>query len=275
MLKKLMKYDLKYMNRYLIIIHGFLLLVSAAMRLFLTGPFLSADTDWESPKFILPLTLLIILYIMIIVSGSFATSIVIAVRFYKNLFSEQGYLTRTLPVTSGQHLLAKTISGSIWSIINIIVTMISMLIVLGTPFIIDSLKADYSSICEELGMTGSYAHLSWGTVIAIFVMTMVFSSVSNVVTYYASVAFGQLIPNHRVLGAIAAYFVISTVISILSLIALALSGLLGASINPSADFVGIEYLFNSLKISVILALICGVALYMTTYWIMKKKVNLD
>lgn len=270
-----MKYDLKYMNRYLIIIHGFLLLVSAAMRLFLTGPFLSADTDWESPKFILPLTLLIILYIMIIVSGSFATSIVIAVRFYKNLFSEQGYLTRTLPVTSGQHLLAKTISGSIWSIINIIVTMISMLIVLGTPFIIDSLKADYSSICEELGMTGSYAHLSWGTVIAIFVMTMVFSSVSNVVTYYASVALGQLIPNHRVLGAIAAYFVISTVISILSLIALALSGLLGASINPSADFVGIEYLFNSLKISVILALICGVALYMTTYWIMKKKVNLD
>lgn len=263
------------MNRYLIIIHGFLLLVSAAMRLLLTDPLLSADTDWEDPKFILPLTLFIILYIMIIVAGSFATSIVVVVRFYKNLFSEQGYLTRTLPVTSGQHLLAKTISGSIWSMINVIVTMLSMLIVLGTPFIIENLKADSFSIREEFGLIGPYASISWKTIILFFIGMMLISSVSNIVTYYASVAFGQLIPNHRVLGAIAAYFVISTVISILSLIALALSGLLGASINPSADFVGIEYLFSSLKMSVILALICGIILYMATYWIMKKKVNLD
>ncbi len=275
MLGKLIKYDLKYMNRYLIIIHGFLLLVSAAMRLLLTDPLLSADTDWEDPKFILPLTLFIILYIMIIVAGSFATSIVVVVRFYKNLFSEQGYLTRTLPVTSGQHLLAKTISGSIWSMINVIVTMLSMLIVLGTPFIIENLKADSFSIREEFGLIGPYASISWKTIILFFIGMMLISSVSNIVTYYASVAFGQLIPNHRVLGAIAAYFVISTVISILSLIALALSGLLGASINPSADFVGIEYLFSSLKMSVILALICGIILYMATYWIMKKKVNLD
>ena len=131
MLGKLIKYDLKAMNRYLLLIHAFLLLASAAMRLFLTGPVLSANTDWRSTKAILPFTLFIILYFIIVSAASFATSIVIVVRFYKNLFSGQGYLTRTLPVTSGQHLLAKTISGSIWVIVNFLATILSVVIEIG------------------------------------------------------------------------------------------------------------------------------------------------
>lgn len=39
MLKKLIKYDFKALNRYLLLIHAFLLAAAAAVRIFLTEPF--------------------------------------------------------------------------------------------------------------------------------------------------------------------------------------------------------------------------------------------
>ena len=114
MLGKLIKYDLKSMNRYLILIHAFLLLASAAMRAFLTGPVLSAGTDWRSTEAMLSFTLFIILYFIIVSAASFATSIVIVVRFYKNLFSGQGYLTRT-PMSSARLRQITASSAQRWA----------------------------------------------------------------------------------------------------------------------------------------------------------------
>lgn len=275
MLGKLIKYDLKSMNRYLILIHAALLLASAAMRIFLTGPLLSAGTDWESTKFIVPFTLFIILYIMIISAASFATSIVIIVRFYKNLFSAQGYLTRTLPVTSGQHLLAKTISGSIWIFLNFLATALSIAIVAATPYVVSLFKENSATIRMELGFTGTYAGMSWWTVVAVLLIIALISTVSGVITYFASIAIGQLISNHRVLGAIAAYFVITTVISIISLVCMAVWGLLGTIPDPAKEISGLEYFFNMSIFSCALSVILGTILYIATYWIMKKKIDLD
>ena len=106
MLGKLIKYDLKYMNRFLILIHVFFLAASLCIRLFLTGPLLQSGTDFSDGKFVLPVTLTFSFYILLATGVYFATYLVAIIRFYKNLFSDQGYLTQTLPVTTGQHLLA-------------------------------------------------------------------------------------------------------------------------------------------------------------------------
>lgn len=275
MLGKLIKYDLKSMNRYLILIHAALLLASVAMRIFLTGPLLSAGTDWENAKLIVPFTLFIILYIVIISAASFATSIVIVVRFYKSLFSEQGYLTRTLPVTSGQHLLAKTVSGSIWVFLNFLVTVLSIAIVAATPYVVSLFKENSATIRMELGFTGAYAGISWWIVIAVLLVMVLISAVSGVITYFASIAIGQLIPNHRVLGAIAAYFVITTIISIISVVCIAVSGLLNISMDSVDSVYTLDYFWGTWLLTFILEIIFGAALYIATYWIMKKKIDLD
>ena len=113
MLGKLIKYDLKSMNRFLIILHAFLLLIAVLLRVFVTSR-IQLQTDEGSLLF----AFAILAYVLAITGIAFGTAIVIAVRFYKNLFSDEGYLTWTLPVTPGTHLLAKTISGSIWSFID-------------------------------------------------------------------------------------------------------------------------------------------------------------
>ena len=86
MLTKLMKYDFKALNRYLILIHAFLLAAAAAVRIFLTEPLRPGDS-----QSIIVSTFGMILFVLIAVGISFATGLLTAIRFYKNLFSDEGY----------------------------------------------------------------------------------------------------------------------------------------------------------------------------------------
>ncbi len=86
MLRKLIKYDLKAMNRYLIIIHVFMLSACVLIRVFLTGRLFAEGVDFNSQKYFLPLVLFFTLFTILISMMAFATHLVIAIRFYKNLF---------------------------------------------------------------------------------------------------------------------------------------------------------------------------------------------
>ena len=143
---------MKALNRFLILIHGFLLFAALLVRFFLTGRVLV-----ETPKDGTLLGLSFLLFFLIIMGVSFGTFIVITVRFYKNLFSDEGYLTRTLPVTSGQHLLSKTIAGSIWASLDMILLLASFYIISATPFVVDAFNSNKDLILRELGVTGKYA----------------------------------------------------------------------------------------------------------------------
>ena len=84
MLGKLIKYDLKSMNRFLIILHAFLLLIAVLLRVFVTSR-IQLQTDEGSLLF----AFAILAYVLAITGIAFGTAIVIAVRFYKNLFSDE------------------------------------------------------------------------------------------------------------------------------------------------------------------------------------------
>ncbi len=152
---------MKALNRFLILIHGFLLFAALLVRFFLTGRVLV-----ETPKDGTLLGLSFLLFFLIIMGVSFGTFIVITVRFYKNLFSDEGYLTRTLPVTSGQHLLSKTIAGSIWGSLDMILLLASFYIISATPFVVDAFNSNKDQILREMGVTGKYAGVSLGAIVA-------------------------------------------------------------------------------------------------------------
>ena len=60
------------------------------------------------------------------------TFIIGIVRFYKNLFTGEGYLSFTLPVTPGQQLFTKALVSFLFSVITIIVILVSSIIAMGT-----------------------------------------------------------------------------------------------------------------------------------------------
>lgn len=275
MLGKLIKYDLKFENRYLLIIHAFLISASVLIRIFLTGRIFTEGTDFDNERTIISLIIFFTVFTLLISAIGIAAQLVIAVRFYKNVFSDEGYLTHTLPVTTGELLLSKTISGCIWGILSMIMLHASLLIVTITPYTIGYLKDNRARILTELGVTGDTASFPVKEIIFLYITVCFISVLSNIVLFYISIAIGQLIYSHKVLGAIAAYFVITTVISLIMLIILILSGLLGAPINAPASFNMAAYLKDSLKINGSLSGAQAVLMYPVIYWIMKKKINLD
>lgn len=61
-----------------------------------------------------------------------ATAIILLVQFYKNHFTDEGYLTFTLPVTTHQHLLSSFLSILIWAA-STILTLFVCIIILTSP----------------------------------------------------------------------------------------------------------------------------------------------
>ncbi len=254
MLKKLMKYDMKSLNRFLIIIHAFLLLSIIAANVFF---FFFISVDSSSIFFFT----LLFLYIFMIAGTSFATSILIAVRFYKNLYSDEGYLTFTLPVTKSQILISKILTGTLWVYINQVFIFVSIatLMIPGKHTIIRTLSAipGFSSP---------------GRIILGFLLFLLVDAVSTTTMIYASITIGQHFHGHPILGSIVTYFGLQTVCSIIVYAVLFLTGI---GFQPVADMSHFSYVLNTLKISFVFQVITSVILYIVTYQMMKKKVNLN
>lgn len=272
MLRKLIKYDLKALNRFLIIIHCFLMVFAVLTRFFLT----ERITDLEGKTNGILLALTIILYVILIIGVTFGTYIVIGIHFYQNLFSNEGYLSRTLPVTCGQHLLSKTITGSVWGFIDTALVMAAMYITIATPAVVNFYQENRAEFLDILGLneyTGSFIIL-----ILFFVLSLIIDVLSNVLMLYASIALGQLFSGHRILGAVVMYFVLTTLLSLFAFTIMLIFGIFNDAfasslindVSPNPQ----DFLFHSLAFGTVLSFILTVALYIVTYFLMKRKINL-
>ena len=275
MLSKLIKYDMKSLNRFLPVLHLFILLSSIMIRVFITGR-IKPQTSSEQTDFLI--ILCYVLYFTMITALSTGTYLIAGIRFYKNMFSDEGYLTKTLPITNGMHLLSKTIAGSIWAMVNMCFVYLCSYVVIWTPYIKSVVDENKDDILHEFGFVGKYAGLSFSTVLLILLLFSCFGAISSIIMIYASVALGQLFSSHRVLGAVVSYFVISTLISVLSVVAMALLGsetrLIVTSGSLEDEFNLVSYMIEIMKISAGLMIITSVILYVATHCIMNKKINL-
>lgn len=274
MLKKLLKYDFKALNRYLILIHAFLLAAALLVRIFLTEPFRFSDS-----QSVIVSTLGITLFVLGAVGVSFATSMLTAIRFYKNLFSDEGYLTHTLPVTRGQHLLSKTIAGSVWLMIDQVLLFVCVFLVIFSNPVQDLWHANKAEILAELGFTGSYANLGlWQIALYLFVFLLI-SALSSVIMIEASIVIGQLFSNHRILGAVVTYIGLTTLMSFISFAVLLAFGLVDMTVSDSSvavdTFNTVSYMVKTFNLSMILAAVSGVLLYIIADRLMKTKLNLN
>ena len=275
MLRKLIKYDMKSLNRFLPVIHIFKLFFSILVRIFITGR-ITSQTSNEQINFFLILSFT--LYSIIIVALSTGTHLIAGIRFYKNIFTDEGYLTRTLPVTSGTHLLSKVITGSCWAIINMLSMYLCVYIVMWTPYIKSIAAENKDDILVEFGFVGKYAHISLSAALMILLLFSCIGVIGSIIMIYASVALGQLFSSHRVLGAVVTYFVISTLISILSVVVMVIFGhetrLFMTSSLLESDFNFVSYMTELMKITVVFEIVISAILYSITHFIMSKKVNL-
>lgn len=269
MLGKLIKYDMKALNRFLIIMHAFLLLTAFLVRWFITGQITLNNLEDGTL-----LGLAVLVYSLLITGISYGTLILIAVRFYKNLFSDEGYLSHTLPVTSAQHLLSKTISGSIWAFIDSVLIFTALGLMTFTPELCRMYQENKSMFWHFFGFSSKDTS-SLRTLLLLLIILTVVGAVANVILIYSSIALGQLFSSHRVLGAVVVYFALTTVLAMISFVVMAIFGASSVPLSGAAQPPDLSaLLMKTFQISCILSLISTVILYIITSYILKKKVNL-
>src|SRR5690554_6222607 len=127
MIKELLKYDIKSTARYLLPLYAISFAISLVNGLM--KPFdIIENTQGFNLQVIASFMLVTIFYIMIF--GILIGTILIQIqRFQKNLLTDEGYLSFTLPVKTWQHIISKLISSLMWIVLCIIVLLLNFSIV--------------------------------------------------------------------------------------------------------------------------------------------------
>ena len=267
MLGRLIKYDLKSSGKLFILLHGIFLIFCILMR-FIYMDRLDLLAPVDEKMLVVSLLLFFTIFTVFVSALMFYTLMQIAFRYYRNLFSKEGYLSWTLPVSGIQHLWAKIISGCIFMAADTLIVAAGILILATGKNIRDAYSLIADEITRQLGMTIG----DFGLILLILCLA---SCICNVVMIYFCINIGQLFPGHRVLCAVAAYIITSTVIQTGSLIILFIFGYFpGYEFFAAEGATAFDFMINIYVISGVISAVVTVAMYIASHYIMKKKINL-
>lgn len=270
MLIKLIKYDFKALNRFLIMIHIMLLITALLGRVVFVDRVLQNPESLSEVGMAIVAVGIILFCIMFMVAG-FGTQVFSGIYFYRNLFSDEGYLTHTLPVSRTQLLVSKSIVASVWMFIDQLLLIGSVLILVLVDPVLEVMTTYRAEVWEVLGLPPG---LGYGAICLIILVLCLVSAVSSIALLYASVVIGQMFANHRALGAVVVYFCISTVLSVIASIWGILSGSMEAAAVSQTTSLYMFYkdLFAG---TLVFELIFAIVFYAVAWILMRKRLNLN
>lgn len=232
------------------------------------------------------LVLSILLYYLGIVGCTIGTMLIIAIRFYKTTYTDQGYLTHTLPVEPKTLLAAKTIAAVLCYLLIIVGTIVTVFIILGAVYIHITNLSPYDrayvdrKIAETLSDLLYYFKneygISFGAFMVFWSISMLVGFISAIMTVLGCVSLGQLYAKHRIIGAILAYFsvmVIQQFISYLSMLP-TYSKMLKAEVL-SENIPMFEVISPTMIITLLWCVAVSVIMHFINLHMMTKRLNLE
>ena len=270
MLGKLMKHEFKTTSKVILPLYLILVVLTIFARIFAQSLFTAENSNIDSIGFGLFGGLSVILYILGLFAVSIASFIYLLVRFYKNLFGDEGYLMHTLPVTSWELLSSKLLVAFIWNLVESLLIAFSIFCIFANHYVFDAISNYFASFGGFDGMVYYYTGMHTGTFWLSLIAFILVSSFYGLLLPYASICIGQLWQKHRLAGSFLTYFLINILTQIIRTIYVGLTGNDDAITHaqnyiPTATY-GFIMVLN-LVLSIVFFFLCG--------YIMKKKVNLE
>ncbi len=285
MLGKLIKYEWRGLRLPLtimmIVLAGTMILTCGVILTI--NPKLDETLAWYS---VMALMLSIFLYYFGIIGCTLGTTLIVVVRFYKTCYTDQGYLTHTLPVTPHQLLNSKILTAIFTHLLMIFAIILSIFIILQVgihhvfSFIPDysyaELRHEFSIVFADiLDSFEDEFGLRLGLYIAYLLFYCIVGVISNVITLFGCVSLGQLYAKHRIVGAIAAYFLLQFVMMIIGYITAIpmYTRMLAGTYYDNATVFGI--MSPTMNMSLLTTVLLAVAMYFVNLHMMTKKLNLE
>ena len=260
MLGKLLKHELKATSRYLLPIFAILALFTLLARIVLGLDIFNGALSFISGFVMLG-------YVLSMVAIVVVTIVVLVMRFYKNLTSDEGYLMFTLPVKPSQLINSKLIIALFWSVLSFIGVLLAIFVLVLTETDMETVKLGFKMIWEQIN--SEFKNYTTLFVIELIILT-VLSAINKLLHVYASIALGQLLNGRRLLGSFGAYIGITVAIQFIVTAFLLVFGL-----TFNADL-AISTIATVLFPIVIISLaVLNVVFYFTTDYLFTKKLNLE
>jgi len=272
MLKKLMKYEWKSIWRVLAIINAFTVIVTIPGYLAMKS--LVAEQGKAAPdELSVIILLLFMLYYATIIGVSIAMMIYVGIRFYRNLFTDEGYLMHTLPVTKRQLVLSKLIVHSFCLFITGILVLVSVFVLL-LPLLSQALDPA-SGLSESLSQLSSQAAQladAFPSMLLCCITAYIIGDVSGVLAIYCAVTLGQTFQKHKVMGAILCYIGIYFLLQALNSFLMMPQMIVAMG---GGEFNIVSYTNGVLLTGAVSSLFTGIGFYLVTLRQLNRRLNLN
>jgi len=274
MLGKLMKHE--FIATWKVFVLLDVVLILAGIIAGLVAYNLPLFEEWPDPL-IAVLTLGFFGFIFLLVACVVLTFVYIVVRYYKSLYTHEGYLTFTLPATTTEVLSSKMITSMIWQILCALSLFLG-LIALAIGFIgLGSRAGDidmgplyaevYSNFCDMFGFDNIGR-------LVLYLVSCIAGMAFNLLTFFLAITLGQLWQQHKVLGSVIFYFMIRFVLGIIGLFVTLGSGTFRMLLD-NVDLSSAEYFQRVFSQGLVSNLILGTIFYFLCIFVTNRRLNLD
>lgn len=231
----------------------------------------------------------LILYVIMLLASTWGMLIFLGIRFYRSMYTDEGYLSHTLPVTANQLFLSKILVSGVWylfisigigiSVVALVVSLMTGLLNIGE---LSSVLTQYNGniwefLADAFYELGRTYEEEMGINLLHYGITLLLNYVAGpfitMVTLFGALTIGQLSSKHKGFMGILAYAGLTILSSIIGSTVQS-AFMFGANVANSAS--GITVSTNSAyDINVITSLLIAAIMYGVSYYIMNRKLNLD
>ena len=237
-------------------------------------------------------SLLMTLYGLSLIAFGFLVIIYLYVRFYRNLFTAEGYLMHTLPVTPAQLLHSKLLVGYFWAAVNGLLIVLSVITLAyaaishAAPLLdMEDIQLFFQSDGASIPLDNTSIQLSFQDIIGytpvhfalLLLLMQLISCFSTLLMGYLSILLGQLVEKYKLVATIGFYFalymanqILSSIVLLIPSTHLFLADMDSGNMNFLPDY------FHSLMPTVIITqVILGLIFYIICNLLIRRKPNLD
>ena len=232
---------------------------------------------------------MLVLYVIMLLASTWGMQIFLGIRFYRSMYTDEGYLSHTLPVTANQLFLSKVVISGVWYlfvslsiILSVIALMISMAMGVTNIGGFSDVLTQYNGniwafLSDAVYELGRFYEEQMGISLIHYGITLFFTFIIGpfitMITLFGALTIGQLSSKHKGVMGILAYAGV-TILS--SMIGSAVQSVFMFSANTMSSPDGFSVTTNTAyDINVFTSLLIAAIMYGVSYYILNRKLNLD
>ena len=197
-------------------------------------------------------------------------------RFYTNMFSTEGYLTITLPVSATQHIVVKNLVAVLMQVASLVMITFSVCVITLGDVCVELFKALSYYIKMMFELNGYHA----GLFIIEGILTLFVSISASYLIYYACIALGQRAKKNRVATSVGIFFAYYMIVQFISTIVVIVISTMSYNINMEkiAAYISAHPtlpLHMAFAIAVVIDSLLGLLAFTITKNTITKKLNIE